>query len=269
LSLVVKLGGAAASGDALAVLCEEVAALTKAGTRLYVVHGGGPQTSELQKALGQPVKRVAGRRVTDEAALDALKMTVGGKLNIDICAALLRAGARPVGLHGASALALEATRRPARSYPGHPEPVDLGLVGDVVGVNKDLYERLHAGGYVPVVACIGAAPDGAVYNINADAVANRMAVELGAEALVLVSDTRGVLRDVADPSSRIVRMSESEARRAIDSGAVTEGMIAKLEEAFEAILAGVPRIHVVGQLGPGELRRELEQPGSVGTVLVP
>jgi acetylglutamate kinase len=265
---IVKLGGGAASGDALDALCHDVAALSRSGRRLILVHGGGPQLSALQQKLGQEVRRVAGRRITDEAALDALKMVVGGKLNIDICAALLKAGARPVGLHGASALVLQAERRPPRPYPGHPTPVDLGLVGDVVGLNRDLLDRLHAGGYLPVLACIGAAPDGVVYNINADTVATRVAVELGAE-LVLVSDTRGVLRDVNDPSSRIVRMRAAEARRAIEDGSVTEGMIAKLEEAFEAMAAGVGRIQIIGCLAPGELVRELQDPGSVGTLLLP
>jgi acetylglutamate kinase len=260
---VIKLGGNATAG--LAVFAREVAALARAGKRLVVVHGGGPQTSALSERLGQTVRRVAGRRITDADALDALKMAVGGKLNVDICAALTAAGARPVGLHGASSLVLEAEQRPPRPYPGHPEPVDLGLVGDVVRVNRDLLERLHAGRYLPVIACIGAAADGTVYNINADTVASQVAVVLGAEALVLVSDTP-VLRDRADPGSRIPRMTAAEARRAIDEGSVTEGMIAKLEEAFEAIAAGVPRIHVVG---PGSIGRELEEPGSVGTALMP
>jgi acetylglutamate kinase len=266
---VIKLGGNAAAGDALAVLAADLAAMARAGGDVVVVHGGGPQTSELQRKLGQEPRRVAGRRITDGAALDAIKMMVGGKINIDVCAALLAAGASPVGLHGASACVIEALRRPPRPITGAgPAPVDLGLVGDVTSVNLGLLEALMAGGHLPVLACIGASRAGEVFNINADVVATRVAVELGAEALVLVSDTRGVLRDIADPRSRIQRLSQSEAEAAIRAGSVSDGMLAKLEEAFDAVRAGVACVHVVGDLGPGELARELSEPGSIGTALV-
>lgn len=264
---VVKLGGNAIDGVGLADVAADLAKLSRR-LQLVVVHGGGPQVTALQKQLGQTPKQVAGRRVTDRAALDVLEMVVGGKLNIDLCAALLAAGAEPVGLHGASSLVLEASRRGASVYAGHPEPVDLGLVGDVTHVNRRLITLLLEAGHVPVLACIGAARDGSVYNINADVVAHRVAVELAAEALVVVSDVRGVLRDVADPTSRIALLREAEAREAIARGVVSAGMIPKLEEAFEAIARGVGRVHIVGQLQKGELERELEQPGSVGTALV-
>ena len=122
---------------------------------------------------------------------------------------------------------------------------------------------------MPVVACLGADAEGHVYNINADIVANRVALALDAKALVLVSDVPGVLRDVSDPSSRIPRLSVADGRKAIADGIVTKGMIPKLEESFAALAAGVRRIHVVGRLSPGDLLREAGAPGSVGTVLVP
>lgn len=268
--IVVKLGGNAIEGAGLTAVASDLAAWQRRGERIVVVHGGGPQTSALQEKLGQTPHKIAGRRITDEAALDAVKMMVGGKLNIDTCAAFVAAGAKPVGLHGASALCVEARRRPPQILRGGPpEPVDLGLVGDVVGINRALVELLTGAGCMPVIACIGAGRDGAIYNINADVVANEVAVGLGAAALVMVSDTRGVLRDVADPQTRIARFARAEALAAIDSGAIRGGMIPKIEEAFAAIGAGVGRVHIVGQLGPGELGRELEAPGSVGTVLVP
>jgi acetylglutamate kinase len=208
--------------------------------------------------------------VTDEATLDVMKMVVAGKLNVDLCAALVAQGARPVGLHGASACVIEAERRPPKVYAGAgPDPVDLGLVGDVTSVGKGLIALLAENGYVPVLACLGADARGAVYNINADTVANRVAVELGAEGLFLVSDVPGVLRDVADPASRIGRLTIAEGRALIDTGAVTRGMIPKLEESFAALGEGVARIHIVGKLTPGDLLREATSPGSIGTVLVP
>jgi acetylglutamate kinase len=269
-SLVIKLGGGALErGAGLDAIAGDIAALVDAGEQLLVVHGGGAQTSALQRSLGQEPRRVGGRRITDEATLGALLMAVGGKLNVELCAALLAAGARPVGLHGASALAVEAERRPPRVYSGAgDEPVDLGHVGDVVGFNRELLQRLLDGGYTPVLACIGASRGGALFNINADVVANALAVAVEASALVLVSDIVGVLRERDDPASRIRQLDRREANDAIARGVVTEGMIPKLEESFAAIEAGVGRVHVCGRLAAGELREALRTPGSVGTVLV-
>jgi acetylglutamate kinase len=268
--IVVKLGGEVIGSAALGVVARDLAEITAAGGRVIVVHGGGPQASKLSERLGMTTRQVAGRRVTDEATLDVVKMVVAGKLNVDLCAALGAAGARPVGLHGASARVIEATRRPPTVYAGAgPEPVDLGLVGDVTAVGKELLALLSDHGYLPVLACLGAGVDGAVYNINADTVANRVAIELGAEGLMLVSDVPGVLRDVKDAASRIPRLTVAEGRRLIEEGAVTRGMIPKLEESFAALAEGVRRIHIVGRLSPGDLVREAAAPGSIGTVLVP
>src|SRR5262249_37651820 len=161
---------------------------------------------------------------------------VAGKLNVDLCAALVAKGAAPVGLHGASARVIDAVKRPPRVYGGAgPDPIDLGLVGDVVGVNAALLGLLLDARYIPVLACLGCSERGEVFNINADIVANRIAVALGARGLFLVSDVRGVLRDVTDPASRIARLSVAEGRALIASGAVTKGMIPKLEESFAAL----------------------------------
>jgi acetylglutamate kinase len=269
MSIVIKLGGNAIEGAGAAAVCRDVATLVAGGERVVVVHGGGPQATAMQERLGLVPERVAGRRITDEATLDVMKMVVGGKLNVDLCAALLRAGARPVGLHGASACAVEARRRPPTRIRGGPaEPVDLGLVGDVIGVNQALLALLLDHGFVPVLACLGASADGGVFNINADVVANRVAAELRAEALVLVSDITGVLRDRTDHGSRIGIISRPEAVALIEAGTITDGMIPKVEEAFEAIAAGVSRVHIVGALSAGDLAREMHTPGSVGTALV-
>ncbi len=269
-TIVVKLGGEVVAGEALDPIVRDIASLGAGGTRVVVVHGGGPQTSKLQEALGQKPVKIAGRRVTDEAALDAVKMVVAGKLNVDLCAALGAVGVSPVGLHGASALAIEATKRPPRVYAGAGDaPVDLGLVGDVTRVNLELVGLLVDRGYVPVIPCLGASADGQVYNINADVVASRVAAELGADGLFLVSDVRGVLLDVADPTSRIGRLTVDAGRDLIARGIVTRGMIPKLEESFAALAAGVRRIHIVGGLEPGDLAREAATPGKVGTAIFP
>jgi acetylglutamate kinase len=269
-TIVVKLGGEVIGSAALAVVARDVAEMVAEGGRVVVVHGGGPQATKLSEKLGIATKQVAGRRVTDAETLDVIKMIVAGKLNVDLCAALGAAGARPIGLHGASARVIAAEKRPPKVYPGAgPDPVDLGLVGDVTAVGTKLLGLLVERGFVPVLACLGSGEGGAVYNINADTVANRVAVELAAEGLMLVSDVPGVLRDVKDPASRIPSLTIAEGHRMIAEGVVTKGMIPKLEESFAALAEGVKKIHIVGRLSPGDLVREANAPGSIGTVLLP
>ena len=268
-SVVIKVGGEVVAGEHLAAIAADVAALSSSGTSVLMVHGGGPQATALQKALGQTPNVVAGRRITDAATLDVMKMVVAGKVNVDLCSALLAAGAQPVGLHGASACAVRAVKRPPRVVAGGgPEPIDFGHVGDVVGVNRALLTLLAGAGYVPVLACLGASSAGEVFNINADIVANRVAIELDASALLLITDVPAVLADVRDHTSRIARMTVDEGRRAIAEGVVTKGMIPKLEESFAAIAEGVRAVHIVGKLKRGELAAAVRDPGSVGTVLV-
>src|SRR5580700_1914417 len=205
--IVIKIGGEVAGSAHAAVLASEVRALVQDGARVAIVHGGGPQATALQKKLGLPTTQVAGRRVTDAATLDVMKMTLGA-INIDLCATLLAAGVSAVWLHGACAQLVRAVKRPPKVYAGAgPEPVDLGLVGDVVGFNVPLLDALWAAGHVPVIACLGADERGDIYNINADMVGNQLAAELKAERLFLVTSTPGVLRDIDDPSSRLAKLT--------------------------------------------------------------
>lgn len=272
-TIVLKLGGEVVQSEGLAAIAADVADLAKDGSahgfRVVLVHGGGPQATELTKRLGMTPNVVAGRRITDAPTLDVMKMTVAGKVNVDLCAALVGAGAKPVGLHGASSLTVKAKKRPPKVVAGGgPDPIDFGHVGDVTGVNRELLGLLSSSGYVPVVACLGADAEGHVYNINADIVANKIAIALEAEGLFLVTDVPAVLRDVSDPGSRISRMTMTEGKQAIADGVVTKGMIPKLEESFAAIGEGVRAVHIVGKLKAGELARAVREPGAVGTMLV-
>lgn len=265
-TIVVKLGGEVVRSAELAKVAADLTALSKAGHRVVVVHGGGPQATDLQKALGQTPKVVAGRRITDAATLDVMKMAVAGQVNVDLCAAIVAAGGRPVGLHGASSLVVQAEKRPPRVVSGAgPEPIDFGFVGDVTGVRRELVELLVANGYIPVVACLGADARGQVFNINADIVAAEMASALAADALFLVTDVPAVLRDVNDPSSRVARMTVADAKQLIADGVVTKGMIPKLEESFAALSRGIGRVHILGRT---DLLRAIQEPDAVGTVLV-
>jgi acetylglutamate kinase len=267
-ALVVKVGGEIARSADLEPLAHDLVALRRAGRAIVVVHGGGPQVTELQKKLGQVPNIVAGRRITDAAALEVLKMGVAGVVNVDLCAALVRAGGSPVGLHGASSLAIRARRRSPTVVAGAGDvPIDFGLVGDVTGINEELFRMLITASYIPIVACLGADESGTVYNINADAVASQVARSLSAEALILVTEVGAVLADPADPSSRIARLTRSEGARAIDEGTVRGGMIPKLTEGFAALDRGVRSVLVVGKLAKGELVGAVTSPGSVGTLL--
>jgi acetylglutamate kinase len=268
--IVVKLGGEVVGSPQAAILARDLRSLIDHGSRIAIVHGGGPQASDLQRRLGLTPVQIAGRRVTDSATLDVMKMVLAGKLNVDLCASLLAAGLSPFGLHGASGHVIRAERRRPAVYPGAgPDPIDLGFVGDVTGFRLDVLDMLWAAHHVPVIACLGADDAGAIYNINADLVGNQLAAALGAERLFLVTSTPGVLRDVRDPSSRLTQLSCAEARQAIADGTVTGGMTTKLEEAMAVIDQGVGAIHILGQLGPGDLVRAVREPGSVGTTLVP
>lgn len=269
----IKLGGelvAPASAERLDAITSGLLRMSQAGHRFIMVHGGGPQTSELQQAMDQKPLFMGGRRVTDAQTLDAIKMVIGGRLNIDLCQALRRAGLQPVGVNGASAEAIACTRRPPIPITGSGDaPVDLGFVGDVTGVNEGFLKLLLDHGYTPVLACIGADASGQVFNINADMVANAVASAMQVDTLLLVTNTPGVLRDVRDPSSRIPSIKASEAKQLIDEGVVEGGMIPKLEESFAVIKKGVRRIIIVGHLKEGEVEAALLNDVSpVGTVLL-
>jgi acetylglutamate kinase len=262
---IVKLGGDVLTAPALNVAAAEIARARASGLRLVVVHGGGPQTTELSRRLGIEPQLVGGRRITDAASLDVVKMVVAGRLNVDLVAALRAAGVLAVGLSGSSGV-VRAHRRPPRVVSGSGgAAVDFGLVGDVEGIDRALLDALEAGGYLPVVACLGADAAGTILNINADVVASQLAASVGAAALVACTAVGGVRRDKDDPATRIPRLTVAEARAAIHDGVVQGGMIPKLEEAFAPLGAGVGAVHIVA---PAEIAASLAAPGSVGTLLV-
>lgn len=268
--IVVKLGGEVVGGPVGAAVAADVAALVARGERVVVVHGGGPQATTLQKALGITPNIVGGRRITDAATLDVMKMVVAGKVNVDLCGQLMAAGARPVGLHGASSGVVRGVKRPPRVVSGGgPDPIDFGLVGDITGFDEGLLGLLLGAGHVPVLACLAADASGQTLNVNADIVANQVASALGAAHLVLVTSTPGVLKDVKDPASRLRTLTVAQAKAAIADGTVSGGMIPKLEESIGALADGrVGAIHIVGDVGVGDVVREVAEAGAVGTALM-
>jgi len=266
MTIVVKLGGDVFEPALLARVAVEVRAALAAGWRPLIVHGGGPQATALSERLGLTPALVGGRRVTDAATLDVMKMVVAGKLNVDLVAALRAAGVPALGLAGSSGV-VRAVKRPPRVVAGGGDaPVDFGLVGDVTGFDLALLGSLQQGGYLPVVASLGLADGGVCLNINADVVASQLAAAASAAALVAITRVGGVRRDKDDPATRIPRLTVAQARAAIADGTVGGGMIPKVEEAFAPLAAGVPAVHIIA---PGELLAALAAPGSSGTVLVP
>ena len=266
---VVKVGGELAQDrpKLAATVGRAVKAFLDAGVKVAVVHGGGPQASDLQKRLGLVTKQVGGRRVTDEATLEVMKMSVAGQVSVDVASAFRLAGVPAVCTTGVSAGLVDAVKRPpAVVTGGGPDPVDFGLVGDVVGVDVALLERLSAAGVVPVLGCLGGDARGQVFNINADTVAVQLAKALRAQKLLLVSNVPGVLRNKDDPSTRIPRLTPALAREQIATGAITGGMIPKVEESLAILEEGIGAVHVVGLEPPAAILEEADSPGSRGTV---
>lgn len=264
---VVKIGGELASDvpNLAATVGSAVKAFIEAGIHVAVVHGGGPQATELSKRLGLTTVQIAGQRVTDEATLEVMKLTMGG-VGVNVASALRLAGVTALCTTGVSGGLVDATRRPKVTVPGQPEPVDYGLVGDVAQVDVALLERLSKAGVVPVIGCLAGDSSGRVFNVNADTVATRIASKLSARRLFLVSNVPGVLRDRNDPSSRISHLSRAEATRQIEAGVIVGGMIPKVEESLAMLAQGIGAIHIVGLSPASAILDEAREPGSRGTV---
>lgn len=271
-TLIIKLGGELFESDSLHATLRGIAALTvgDAPARVVLVHGGGPQATALQRRLGQEVKVVGGRRITDEAALEVMKMSLSA-LNADLCGGLIAAGARPVGLNGTSSRVIAGVKRPPRVISGcGPDPVDFGQVGDVVGVNVALLRLLLDAGYTPALACLAADERGAALNINGDVVANHVAEALEADHLILLTGIGGGLAAPPDPASRIPRLRADEAAQLIREGVIAGGMIPKIEASIEVLRRGrVGAIHILGPLRDDALPALLSGALDQGTTLTP
>ena len=269
---VLKFGGeVVADAAALAGVLADVATLVAAGWCFVLCHGGGPQANALQERLGLVPRKVAGRRVTDAATLQVMKYVLAGELSVDVVAAGAAAGLRAVGVSGVSAGLVTAQRRPPLVVAGAgPDPIDFGLVGDVVEIRGELLTHLWAGGYTPVVNSLGidlGPARGEVYNINADTVASAIAAALKVDHLFLMTGVPGVLRDKDDPRTRIPRLSADAARAAIADGTIVGGMIPKVEEALANIALGIGAVHILGARA-GVRQAEADEPGAAGTVLL-
>ena len=260
-TVVIKYGGNALADssrdDALAVFAQDVVLMHAVGMRPVVVHGGGPQISELMARLGKVPEFRDGLRVTDAETVDIARMVLRGQVNPAIVAAINVHAPIAVGVSGEDARLISATARSP----------DLGFVGDVGAVNPELLDRLLSESLVPVVATTGADIAGQAYNINADTVAGVVAVALGAEKLVYLTDIEGLRRDVDDAASLIRQATAAELEAMIASGALTGGMIPKVAACVHAVQRGVPRAHILDGRVPHVLLLELFTDSGIGTMI--
>lgn len=269
---VVKLGGDVLRDPAvLDQVAAQLALLSSLSIRLVVVHGGGPQASELTKRLGGEPKLVAGRRVTDDLALDVIKMVCGGQLNIDLLAALREHEIQGVGLSGVDADLITARRRPPVKVvddEGRERTVDYGHVGDVTAVDPRVLTTLLDQRFVPVVGSLAGDNEGHVFNVNADTVAESLAVALKAQKLVFLTGAPGVLRDRTDPSTLVAFADPDDLAELMASGALAGGMRPKVEACIRAATGGVERTHIIDGRAPDALLLEVFTGAGCGTMIV-
>lgn len=259
--VVVKYGGAAMVEPGLrAQVLTDIVLLEHVGLRPVVVHGGGPEITDMMRRLGKQPVFVDGLRVSDAETVEIAQMVLVGKTNPDLVAEIGRRGGRAIGLSGK-----DGGMVVARKLAG---PRDLGLVGEVAEVRGDLVEGLLAQGFIPVIAPIAAGLEGETYNINADHFAGKCAAAVGASKLMLLTDVRGVLRDRGDPGSVISELSAAQAGELIASGAVEAGMIPKLEACLDALAGGVERCHIIDGRLPHALLMEVFTDVGIGTMVV-
>jgi acetylglutamate kinase len=256
--VVVKYGGNAMVDPAMGrAVAADVVLLRAVGLRPVVVHGGGPQISDLMARLGKTPEFRDGLRVTDAETVDIARMVLVGKVNREIVAAINVHGPLAVGLSGEDAGLILAGAR-------HP---DLGYVGDVAAVNPAILERLLAEDLIPVVSTIGSDASGQAYNINADTVAGALAEALRAEKAVFLTDVAGLLADAADPASLISRATAAELTAMIDDGRLAGGMIPKVAAAVHAVTHGVASAHLLDGRVPHVILLELFSDAGVGTMI--
>ena len=269
---VVKLGGdVLATPEVLDSVTGQLALLSSLGIRIVVVHGGGPQATALSRRLGFEPRMVAGRRITDDGALEVAKMVYAGQINVDLLAALREHRVQAVGLSGVDAELITAHRRPAVSVVddgGATVRVDYGHVGDIGRVDPRVLLTLMDARMVPVVASLAGGEGGEIYNVNADTVAESLAVALRAQKLIFLTGAPGVLRDRNDPSTLITFADPDDLAGLIASGVLAGGMRPKVEACIRAATGGVERTHIIDGRAPDALLLEVFTGAGCGTMIV-
>jgi acetylglutamate kinase len=259
-TIVVKYGGAAMKESNLKEkVIRDIVLLSCVGMRPVVVHGGGPEINIWLEKLGIEPQFKNGLRVTDAATMEVVEMVLVGKVNKEIVSLINQAGGKAVGLCGKDGNLIQAR-------PDGRE--GIGFVGEVSGVKIQILESLVNSGYIPVVSSVAADENGQSYNINADTVAGEIAAGLGAEKLILMTDTAGILEDYHKPESLIVKLDIQEARQLIESGIVSGGMIPKVNCCVRSLAQGVKAAHIIDGRLEHALLQEIFSNSGIGSMIV-
>lgn len=265
---VLKAGGEVfASQSSTLAMMEQVGILHQVGIRVVLVHGGGPQSTELAAALGLETKFVEGRRVTDGPSLDVATMVLNGQINTRILAACRDLDIPAVGISGIDAGLIRAHRRPPVEQDDG-DAVDYGFVGDIDSVDADILRKQLDSGLMPVVSPLSCDSSGTVLNINADTVAAAIAAELNAEKLILVTGAPGILDNGSDSQSLLSYLDRAALKRLRDAGKLTDGMLPKAAAIEQALANGVNRVHVISHKIPDSVLLEIFTNEGTGTLVV-
>ncbi len=262
--VVVKVGGDVLLDEQQRLgLGRNIKDLVDDGCQVVVLHGGGPQVTALQERVGLKAHKIAGRRVTTKEDLVVVVQAICGEVNVGLVQALIGAGVKAFGCHGASGQLVRARKRAPVQVQG--QEVDYGEVGDVAAVDAALLRGLLGLGVVPVIGTLGVDDGGRIFNINADTTAVQIARALGADVLLMVTAVGGVFRQLDDPSTRIATLTPAQGRALIDDGTIAGGMIPKVEEALSILNEGVGAVAIMGAQDAGSFRSALRGDGARGT----
>lgn len=270
-TVVIKYGGHAMVNEELKqAVMKDVILMKLVGMHPVLVHGGGPEITGMLERLGIRSTFVQGLRVTDAATMEVVEMVLVGKVNKEIVGLIQQLGGKAVGLSGKDGGLFQATKQLVTGKNGEGEdvPVDLGYVGEVSRVNPEIIETVIARGYIPVVAPVGAGPEGQSYNINADYVAGSVAAALKADKLVLLTDVEGIFANYQEKASLISSLNAAEVPRLVAEGVIAGGMIPKVECCVKALEAGVATTHIIdGRLAHSILLEVFTDQG-IGTMVL-
>ncbi len=268
-TFVVKVGGGVfADAEATRVLVEQIAILHYFGVRVVLVHGGGPQLTEVAAALGVPTRLVEGRRITDEKFIEVTAMVLNGLINTRVLAICRGLDIEAVGISGVDAGLVRAHKRAPVAVGAGGELVDFGLVGDIDAIDPGVIKKLLDNGLMPVVSPLSADAAGTLLNINADTVAAALGAALGAEKLILCTGAPGILGSVDDPGSLISYTDLQGLARLRAQGRIADGMLPKAQAIEDAIRGGVRRVHVVSYRSPEGILGEVFTNEGTGTLIV-
>lgn len=260
-TVVIKYGGNAMTDESLkAGVTKDIVLLRYVGMQPVVVHGGGPEITDLMQKMGKEPAFVGGLRVTDSETMDIVEMVLAGKTNKSIVSLINRQGGSAVGLSGKDGSLLVARK----TMPGG---ADLGLVGEIVQINTGIVDTLIREGYIPVISPVAMGADGQSYNVNADHAAGELAAALGAIKLIVLTDVRGIYSDFEDKTSLISTLTTAEADELVASGRIDKGMIPKVEACMVALRGGVDKAHIIDGTIPHSILMEVFTDSGIGTMI--